>query len=275
MLLFPNAKINLGLNVISRRPDGFHNLETVMIPVPSHDILEIVESRSGEDTLRCLGRPVDCPMEKNLVYKALLAMRKRYAVPPVDIYLCKETPDGAGLGGGSADAAFMLRGLNSLFGLGASDEELAEIASEIGADCPFFIYNRPMLCTGTGTTLTPVDLRFPPDTWIVLVKPDVSVSTREAYAGVTPTPAAYNLREVISRPMESWQGVLTNDFEPSVFERYPVVKQVRDALLEAGSVYAAMSGSGSAVFGLFDREVGPGDVKHLERLGCYLIRKIS
>ncbi len=275
MLTFPNAKINLGLNVISRRPDGYHNIETVMMPVPSFDILEVVESRSGADSLHCSGRPVNCPMEKNLVYKALLKMRTRYEIPPVEIYLCKQTPDGAGLGGGSADAAFMLRLLNDLFRCGAGEEILAAMAAQLGADCPFFIHNRPMFCSGTGTDMVPFDLRLPAGSWIVLVKPGVSVPTAEAYAGLTPTEPQHSLREVLSLPADRWQGLLVNDFEPTVIGRHPVIGQIKKALLEAGAYYSSMSGSGSAVFGLFSHEVSPLDVKHLEGLGCYLIRKIS
>ena len=254
MLTFPNAKINLGLNVISRRPDGYHNIETVMMPVPSFDILEVVESRSGADALHCSGRPVNCPMEKNLVYKALLKMRTRYEIPPVEIYLCKQTPDGAGLGGGSADAAFMLRLLNDLFRCGAGKEILAAMAAQLGADCPFFIHNRPMFCSGTGTDMVPFDLRLPAGSW---------------------TEPQHSLREVLSLPADRWQGLLVNDFEPTVIGRHPVIGQIKKALLEAGAYYSSMSGSGSAVFGLFSHEVSPLDVKHLEGLGCYLIRKIS
>lgn len=275
MLTFPNAKINLGLNVISRRPDGYHNIETVMLPVPSFDIMEVVESLSGKDTLLCTGRPVDCPMEKNLVYKALVRMREKYEIPPVDIYLCKETPDGAGLGGGSADAAFMLRLLNDMFRCGATDSTLARMASSIGADCPFFIYNRPMFCSGTGTDMEPFDVNLPCGSWIVLVKPDVSVPTKEAYAGLVPAVPVTDLRSVLSLPAEKWQGLLVNDFEPTVIARHPIIGEIKEILLQSGAYYASMSGSGSAVFGLFKGEVRPLDVKHLEGLGCYLIRKIS
>lgn len=292
MLLFPNAKINLGLNVISRRPDGYHDIQTVMVPIPSFDILEITPLPSGEapciaeqpdcpippeprDTLTCTGLSIDCPMEKNLVIKALRAMREIRMIPFVDISLCKQTPDGAGLGGGSADAAFMLRGLNELFDLGMADKELAQIAARIGADCPFFIYNRPMLCTGTGTDMTPIPLELPADTWIALVKPPVSVSTAEAYAGVTPKEPSVSIAEVLQRPADEWQGLLVNDFEPSVIAKCPVIGQIMQTLLDHGAYYAAMSGSGSAVFGLFHGEVDGTLGKLLAPLGCYLIRKLN
>lgn len=275
MLKFPNAKINLGLNVISKRPDGYHNLETVMFPVPSHDILEIVEATDGKDLLHCSGRPVDCPMEKNLVYKALVRMRERFDIPPVTMYLDKQTPDGAGLGGGSADAAFTLTILNELFSLGATHQQLAEIAAGIGADCPFFIYDCPMFCTGTGTNLSPIGLNLPRGMWLALVKPDVSVSTREAYAGLTPKLPAEPLSKVISLPVEQWQGRLVNDFEPSVFRRYPRIATVKRQLMEAGAIYASMSGSGSAVFGLFDSKPEHLGDKPFGNDCCYLLKELT
>lgn len=301
MLLYPNAKINLGLNVTGRRPDGYHDIQTVMIPIPSFDILEITPSPSSEapcvaeqpdcpiplpsmqgnpdaeprDTLKCTGLPIDCPMEKNLVIKALRAMREMRLIPFVDISLCKQTPDGAGLGGGSADAAYMLKGLNELFELGMADKELAQIAARVGADCPFFIYNRPMLCTGTGTDMTPIPLELPADTWIAVVKPPVGVSTAEAYAGVTPKQPEHSITEILRRPADEWQGLLVNDFEPSVIAKYPVIGQIKQTLIDSGAYYAAMSGSGSAVFGLFHGEVDPEASKHLAPLGCYLIRKLN
>lgn len=273
MLLFPNAKINLGLNVTSRRRDGYHEIITLMVPIESHDILEIVPAADGIDSLCCSGRSVECPMEKNLVYKALIAMRKRYDVPAVRMYLDKQTPDGAGLGGGSADAACTLMGLNELFGLGASKQDLAEIASGIGADCPFFIYNRPMLCTGIGTTFSPVELDLPEPLYIVVVKPSVSVPTREAYASLIPKLPEHDIAQVVKLPMDQWRGKLVNDFEPTVFSRYPEVGEIKQKLYDMGAVYASMSGSGSALFGLFDRDLSADEIKPLGRMGCYLYRK--
>ena len=276
MLLFPDAKVNLGLNVVSRRPDGYHNLVTLMLPIPSNDILEIVPSASGKgDTLTCTGRTVDCPMERNLVYKALQRLRAQFLIPPVDIYLEKQTPDGAGLGGGSADAAYTLKALNSIFNLGASDQLLAQTAAEIGADCPFFIYDRPTLCTGTGTTMEPFPLDLPRGMWIVLVKPDVSVSTAQAYGMLTPREPATPLQELLRLPIEQWQGKVLNDFEPGITAKFPVIGQIKQLLLDAGAIYASMSGSGSAVYGLFSGEPSEQDIKPLTPLGCYLVRKIS
>ncbi len=275
MLRFPNAKINLGLNVISKRPDGYHNLETVMYPVPSHDILEVVEAKDGRDTLHCSGNPVDCPMENNLVYKALTAIRNHFDIPPVTMYLDKQTPDGAGLGGGSADAAHTLLAINDLFGLGASREMLAGIAAGIGADCPFFIYDTPMFCTGTGTDLSPITLTLPSGLWLLIVKPNVSVSTREAYAGLSPGYPDEPLMDVIRQPIEQWQGRLVNDFEPTVFRRYPRVAEIKRRILDLGAIYASMSGSGSAVFGFFRKKPELPDGKPFGEDCCYLLRELT
>lgn len=275
MLTFPDAKINLGLNIISKRPDGYHDIETVMFPVPSHDILEIVEATDGHDSLHCSGRPVDCPMEKNLVCKALKKMRERYPIPPVSIYLDKQTPDGAGLGGGSADAAYTFRLLNELFSLGATCEEMARMAAEIGADCPFFIYDRPMLCTGTGTDLTPIDLQLPAALWILIVKPAVSVPTREAYAGVTPRKPTETIAGILKSPVEQWQGKLSNDFEVSVFARYPRIANLKQQILDSGAIYASMSGSGSAVFGLFKHKPQLTGNKPFGEDCCYLLKELT
>lgn len=254
MILFPNAKINLGLDIVRKRPDGYHDIETVMMPIPWRDILEIVPARGEETTLTVSGREVNCPPEKNLVMKAYRALEARVELPAVDIYLRKVIPDGAGLGGGSADAAFTLRGLNELFALDLSDETLAEIASGLGADCPFFIYNRPMLCTGTGTDMEPIDIDLSGLT-LAVVKPQVSVPTAEAYSHTSPRLPEVALRESIRRPLESWQGVVKNDFEPSVFPSYPSIAAIKSQLLDAGAIYASMSGSGSAVYGIFKDDI--------------------
>lgn len=246
-----------------------------MVPVLTRDILEIVEAANGTDTLQCWGRGVECPMEKNLVYKALVAMRNRFDIPPVEIHLDKQTPDGAGLGGGSADAAFTLLLLNKMFDCGATEEELAAMASGVGADCPFFIYNKPMLCTGTGTTMRPFQLHLPDNLWILMVKPPVSVPTKEAYAGLTPREPAIPLTETLRAPIGEWQRRLTNDFELSVFARYPHLARIKDGMLAAGAIYASMSGSGSTIFGLFDRELSVREIKPLCPEGCYLLSRFK
>lgn len=250
MVTFPNAKINLGLDVLRKRPDGYHDLQTVMMPVGWTDILEIIPGKDA-DSLTVTGRHVDCPPEKNLVMKAVHALRETVDFPPVDIYLHKIIPDGAGLGGGSADAAFTLSTLNSLFSLQLGSDKLAEIASSIGADCPFFIYNRPMLCEGTGTSMRPIDICLPQNAKIALIKPPVSVSTKEAYASVHPHIPATPLPVLLQEPVERWQAAVKNDFETSVFPKYPVISEIKNGMMEMGALYASMSGSGSAVFGIF------------------------
>lgn len=268
MIAFPNAKINLGLDITDRRPDGYHNLVTVFYPVAWRDILEIVPSVSGADTLNVSGRGCDCPPEKNLVMKAVRTLRSICDIPPVDIYLRKVIPDGAGLGGGSSDAAFTLRMLRDMYNSGLSDDTLAEVASGIGADCPFFIYNRPMGATGIGNRLEPIEIPALRDKWIAVVKPPVSVSTKEAYAAVRPAAPTIDLREIVScEPLSRWQGVVKNDFEPSVFPAFPIIAEVKQRLYDLGAVYASMSGSGASVFAIFDND-SLSDTLRSEFSGC-------
>ncbi|WP_407401341.1 4-(cytidine 5'-diphospho)-2-C-methyl-D-erythritol kinase [Sodaliphilus sp.] len=251
MITFPNAKINLGLNIVSRRPDGYHDLETVFYPVNVTDVLEIVPGTGDDATLTCYGHPVDCPTEKNLVMKAYRLMQRDYGVPPVDMHLYKSIPDGAGLGGGSSDAAHVMTMLNEMFSLGIDKAELARKAATLGADCAFFIYNTPMMATGIGDVLTPVDVDLK-GRYLLLVKPDVSVPTREAYSRVTPEPSQVSPAQVVTWPVEQWDGVLKNDFEPSVFAAHPELWMMKATMLEAGAQYACMSGSGSSIVGIFD-----------------------
>lgn len=250
MICFPNAKINLGLNVTERRPDGYHNLETVFYPIPLRDALEIVPAR--EFSFSQTGIALAGEAEKNLVMKALGLMRKRFDIQPLETHLFKAIPFGAGLGGGSADAAFMLKLVNALCRLGLPESELEAMASSIGADCPFFIRNKPVFASGTGNVFTPVEVCLKGYT-LCLVKPDIAVSTPEAYSLVTPAFPEIGVKEVIQMPVSEWRELLVNDFEQSVFARYPEIQRIKEALYDAGAVYAAMSGSGSSVFGLFDR----------------------
>ncbi|MDE7025731.1 MAG: 4-(cytidine 5'-diphospho)-2-C-methyl-D-erythritol kinase [Paramuribaculum sp.] len=253
MITFPNAKINIGLDIINRRSDGYHNISTVMVPIPWADILEIVPAKTPETTLTVTGRTVDCPSDKNLVMKAYRALNSVIPLPPLEIHLHKIIPDGAGLGGGSADAAFTLTTINNLLQLGLSTDRMAEIASGIGADCPFFIYNSPMMATGIGTDLTPVNIDLS-QYKIIVVKPSVLVPTKEAYAGVTPAMPEKNLADLIHLPTEQWQGYIKNDFEKSIADKHPQIADIKQAMLDSGAVYASMSGSGSAVYGLWKRD---------------------
>lgn len=254
MVVFPNAKINLGLDIVSRREDGYHNIESIFVPVPWCDILEIVPAQGTESTLTITGRKVDCPIEKNLVMKAFRAMQKSYNVSDVDIYLHKVIPDGAGLGGGSADAAFTITAINELFSLNASKDELAKIAATIGADCPFFIYNTPMLATGIGTDFSDIALNLS-GYKILIVKPQVSVPTAQAYAGVKPQQPEKSLGELIAMPINQWQGNIKNDFENSIFPIHPIVAEIKQEIVNMGALYASMSGSGSAVYGIFNNDI--------------------
>lgn len=252
MITFPNAKINLGLDILRRREDGYHDISTVMLPIGWTDILEIVPAAGWEDSLTVSGRKVDCPPEKNLVMKAVKALRGLYDFPKVDIFLRKVIPDGAGMGGGSSDAAFTLKTINGLFNLNLDRRRLAEIASQIGADCPFFIYNKPMLCEGTGTTMSAFALSDLSGYDLAVVKPSASVPTAMAYSRVSPALPERSVAEILTDSMpEQWQGRLKNDFEPSVFSALPEVGEIKEKLLEMGAVYCAMSGSGSAVFAFF------------------------
>lgn len=253
MILFPNAKINLGLRVIERRPDGYHNLQTVMEPTAWTDILEIVPARGAQTTLTTYGRVVDCPPERNLVMKAYRAVAQQCpTLPAADIFLEKIIPDGAGLGGGSADAAFTIMGLNAVFELGMDRSTMARIAATVGADCSFFIYNQPAYCTGIGTDIS-LDVSVQMDGLsMAIAKPrGESVSTAQAYAGITPRAAEVSPREIVQRPIEQWKGLLVNDFEPTVIAHIPRVGELVAHFYAMGAQYAAMSGSGSAVFGLF------------------------
>ena len=254
MILFPNAKINIGLNIVSRREDGYHNIETVMYPIGWSDVLEIVPARGNDATLTVTGREVNCPPEKNLVMKAFRLFQENTGIGNVDIYLHKIIPDGAGLGGGSADAAFTLIGLNKMFECNLNNEQLAAIAAKIGADCPFFILNKPAYAEGIGERLRPIswDLK---GWYLCVVRPNIPVPTREAFAHITPRHPEHCCLDIVSQPVETWRDLLVNDFEYSVFRAYPQLAAVKKQLYNLGAVYAAMSGSGSALFGLFRRPV--------------------
>ena len=252
MITFPNAKINLGLNIVQRRPDGYHNIETIFFPIPLTDVLEIVPA-DGETTLTCYGNQVDCPPEKNLVMKAYRLLQSRHDLPPVAMHLYKHIPDGAGLGGGSSDAAHALRMLNAMFGLDISDSDLAALAASLGADCAFFIYNRPMMATGIGDVLSPVEVELKGKT-LLLVKSPVGVDTSTANSRVVPSVPTANLLHTIARPVEAWDGLLVNDFEPSVFAALPQLWLIKARLIDAGAQYAAMSGSGSTIYGIFNSD---------------------
>ena len=253
MILYANCKINLGLDILRRREDGFHDLETVMIPVPEVcDIVE-VEKVEGASTFEQKGLVVDCDVEQNLCMKALRLMQRLYGVGEARISLDKRVPFGAGLGGGSSDATAVILALNELYNLGLSEERLVEVAAMIGSDTAFFVRNTPQLCTGRGEKMEPIELPLQ-GKYLAIAKPEEGVSTKEAYAGVKPAIPDVRLAAALQRPIEEWQGVVKNDFEPHIFDAHPAIAELKNAMLDAGAIYASMSGSGSAVFGIFDSE---------------------
>jgi 4-diphosphocytidyl-2-C-methyl-D-erythritol kinase len=267
MIVFPNAKINIGLHVVAKRPDGYHNLETVFYPVQLSDALEMVESR--ETKLTASGIQVDSPPEKNIVLKAWYLLHNDFDLPPVHFHLHKKIPFGAGLGGGSAAAAFTLKRLNEFFSLQISSENLKKYASTLGADCPFFIDNKPAFASGIGDELSPVDIDLS-EFQIVILKPGFSVSTQEAYRNIFPAHPDFNLAELAQLPVEKWKETVLNDFEKSVFPAYPEIRKCKEMLYDQGAVYASMTGSGSAVFGIF-RHL-PADFDNFIPRGIYIYR---
>ncbi|GAB3576098.1 4-(cytidine 5'-diphospho)-2-C-methyl-D-erythritol kinase [Spirosoma luteolum] len=249
MLTFPNAKINLGLRITARRPDGFHDLQSCFYPVGWSDVLEIVPASSvgfGSTGLPIPGDPL-----QNLCVKAYELLRGDYALPPVQMHLQKIVPIGAGLGGGSADAAFCLRLLNDQFGLGIGPDGLEDYARRLGSDCAFFVRNKPVYCVGKGDEFEPIDLSLS-GYHIVLVYPNLAISTAEAYAGVRPQQPDQSLRHQLSLPIDQWRHTVRNDFENSLFPAHPVLPAVKQQLYDLGAVYASMSGSGSTLYGIFD-----------------------
>lgn len=253
MITFPNAKINLGLNIVEKRPDGYHNLETIFYPINLQDALEVTrrENNDKEYTLHISGSPLEGEPEDNLVVKAYKLLKKDYpGLLPVDIHMYKHIPAGAGLGGGSSDAACMIKLLNDKFSLGLSTERMEEYAVKLGADCAFFIRNKPVFATGIGNLFEPVELSLK-GYHIILIKPDIFVSTRNAFAEIKPVRPAVSLKEIVKQPMETWKHSMKNDFEDSVFKKFPEIAAIKDELYDLGAVYAAMSGSGSSVYGIF------------------------
>lgn len=253
MITFPNAKINLGLNIVEKRPDGYHNLETIFYPINLQDALEVTrrENNDKEYTLHISGSSLEGEPEDNLVVKAYKLLKKDYpGLLPVDIHMYKHIPAGAGLGGGSSDAACMIKLLNDKFSLGLSTERMEEYAVKLGADCSFFIRNKPVFATGIGNLFEPVELSLK-GYHIILIKPDIFVSTRDAFAEIKPVRPAVSLKEIVKQPMEAWKNSMKNDFEDSVFKKFPEIAAIKDELYDLGAVYAAMSGSGSSVYGIF------------------------
>lgn len=278
MITFPCAKINLGLNIVSKRPDGYHNLETVFYPIPLTDALEIkymdekFPSESPCD-LKITGNDVDCNEEDNLVIKAYQLLAADFQLPRVHAHLVKRIPTQAGLGGGSSDAAYMIRLLDERFRLNIGIPEMERYAAKLGADCAFFITADPSYAEGIGDVLMPADV---PGAglggyYLAVVKPSVAVSTRDAYAAIVPKTPAKCCRDIVRQPIETWKDELVNDFEAPIFAMHPELAAIKQSLYDAGAVYAAMSGSGSALFGIF-REQPTGLEKEFKGMFCLVMK---
>lgn len=273
MITFPNAKINLGLNIVEKRPDGYHNLETVFYPIPLLDALEVQQrlhesdnpsdvvipqgteanrTRTEDYTLKIAGTPIAGDSEDNLIIRAYRLLQQEFELPHLNIYMYKHIPSGAGLGGGSSDAAFMMKMLNEKFRLGLSREELESRVAKLGADCAFFVRNQPVFATGIGDRMETIDLSLK-GYYLVLVKPDIFISTKEAFARIRPQKPEISIREIIRRPVADWPELLVNDFEQSIFPGHPEIAAIKDKLYDLGAVYASMTGSGSSVYGLFEK----------------------
>lgn len=248
MISFPNAKINIGLLITGKRPDGYHNLETVFFPVGWSDALEIAYSE--ELSFTSSGIEIAGPADSNLVMKAYRLLSEDFTLPPLRIHLHKQIPFGAGLGGGSADGAFMLRMLNKAFNLNVPQEKMIEYAARLGSDCPFFLINQPVFATGRGEIMTPANVSLK-GLSLFMVKPPIEVSTASAFRNVAPQQPEVSLQELIQLPVTEWKGRIYNQFETSVFPQFPEIEAVKNQLYDLGAVYASMSGSGSCVFGLF------------------------
>lgn len=261
MITFPCSKINLGLNVVGVRPNGYHDIETVFFPIPLCDTLEItrMDEQFPSDNpcdLKITGKAPDVHEDNNLVIQAYRLLAKDFPLPRVHAHLCKKIPSQAGLGGGSSDAAFMIRLLNEQFKLNLTTTEMERHAAQLGADCAFFITAKPSFATGVGDQLVPTELpkRYLDRCHLALIKPDIAVSTKDAYAKIEVKRPAKCCRDIIGQPIETWKDELMNDFEIPVFKLYPKLKHIKEQLYQQGAVYAAMSGSGSTIYGIFKKE---------------------
>jgi 4-diphosphocytidyl-2-C-methyl-D-erythritol kinase len=259
MINFPNAKINIGLNITERRADGYHNLETIFYPVQIKDALEVIES--AELSFESSGLEIPGRMEDNLCVKGYHMLKKDFDLPPVKIHLHKNIPIGAGLGGGSSDAAFFIRLMNDKFELGLTIDQQLSYARRLGADCAFFIENKPVFAFEKGDEFEPIKLDLSAYA-IALVMPDVHISTSEAYGGVKPVPVKQSLFDLIYEPIGEWKNFIKNDFENNIFKNHVEIRGVKAALYEKGAIYASMSGSGASVFGIFEKTP---DLSHLEQ----------
>ena len=266
MICFPNTKINLGLHIVEKRNDGFHNIETVFYPIGWKDVIEVIENENwNENNDKCelieYGKKIDGDSSQNIIVKAYHLIQSKFNIPPVQVYIYKNIPMGAGLGGGSSDAAFFIKLLNEKFELNLNKEQLIEIASELGSDCAFFIKNKPVFAFEKGNKFKNCAIDLSGYT-IITVYPNIHSNTQLAYSRVSPKKPLVSLEEIISNVKpENWKSVLVNDFEPSVFYHFPEIKKLKDKLYDLGAIYSSLSGSGSAVYGIFEKNNLPDLIK--------------
>jgi 4-diphosphocytidyl-2-C-methyl-D-erythritol kinase len=255
LVVFPNCKINLGLHILRKREDGYHDIETVFYPLPFHDALEVIENEN--ELFSTTGLPVGINPNDNLCLKAYTLLKNDFAsIPQVQMHLHKGIPAGAGLGGGSADAAFTIKLLNNKFDLQLSIDQMMHYALRLGSDCPFFIINKPCFATGRGEILQEVNLDLS-NYKIIIVNPAIHIKTANAFSEIRPKVPPVSLKEIIQKPVNNWKQELKNDFEEIIFKRYPAIDAIKTNLYEAGAIYCAMSGSGSTVYGLFEKDLVP------------------
>ncbi len=257
MIFFPNAKINIGIYITDKRNDGYHNLETIFYPISLTDILEIQKQKTNQRIFNNTGIRLPVSAKQNLCYRAYQLMQQQHSIPEADFHLHKIIPYGAGLGGGSSDASFTLKALNQLFRLNLKDDKLKNMAEQIGSDCPFFIDNKPSIAWEKGNKTEPIHLSIK-GLHLLLVIPDIQIDTQTAYKGIKPRKREKSLKEVVlNEPVEKWNDKVTNDFEGHILKAYPLLKQIKHILAEMGAVFTSLSGSGSAIYGLFREKPTP------------------
>jgi len=263
MILFPPAKINLGLNILNKRHDGFHELETVLLQIPVNDVLEILPA--GKFSFHQSGLQFEQEQESNLVVKAYRLLQKNCDIPETSFHLLKNIPVGAGLGGGSADATYTLLGLNTLYNLNLSSAELQNLSGQLGSDCPCFVNKQPQIATGRGDVLEPVELNLQ-GCYLKLINPGIHINTTQAYSEIELPKQTESIHKVISRPIEEWKSNLFNSFETSVFKNYPELEKLKTSLYNQGALYASMTGSGSSIYGIYMDEPGKSTGNLFERI---------
>ncbi len=251
MICFPNGKINLGLRVVSKRPDGFHNIETLFYPVPIRDVLEFLPADTFQ--LNVSGLPIDIEKENNLIYKTWVLLHNKYKIPPLQVHLHKTIPPGSGLGGGSANVAFFIKATNTYFELGLNKSKMKKLAGQLGSDCPFFIENKAAFASGKGEVLQTANISLK-GKYLLIIKPKIQVSTQKAYSIIRAEKPEIRLSEIISKPIDQWKNILLNDFEKPIFKLHPEIGNLKNNMYSIGAAYASMTGSGSAVFGIFENK---------------------